>query len=95
MRQIIFVLIFNLFVVTEAFTELPLDEIWSVELDSAIALGNDWQDGDGNSMVLVGDGWQTVIVSEGEIIWSSDSLIGPVTALAQIPYSDGEQIVVA
>ncbi|MDP8237721.1 MAG: T9SS type A sorting domain-containing protein [Candidatus Hatepunaea meridiana] len=93
----ILVLAFNLcfIITTVAMSELPLDEIWSVDLDSAVALGNAWVDEDGNSMALVGDGWRALLVSEGEIIWSSDSLAGTVTALARIPYSDGEQIVVA
>ncbi len=95
MRQIIIFLIFSVFAVTDAFARLPLEEIWSVRLDSATALGNAWLDEDGNTMVLVGDGWRALLISDGEIIWRSYYLAGPVTALARIPYEDGEQILVA
>jgi len=88
-------LIFGFILSTAAIAQLPLEEIWRVEMDSASALGNAWVDEDGNHNVLVGDGWQAKLISNEEVIWTSDSLIGPVTALIRIPYSDGEQIVVA
>ncbi len=88
-------LLFILLTTSVTFAELPLEELWTVELDSATAIGNAWTDEDGNSNILVGDSRRAHLISNGEIIWSCDSLIGDVTALAWIPYSDGEQIVVA
>ena len=85
MRHFLINLILSLILTTGAFADLPLEEIWSVELNSATALGNAWTDEDSNQMVLVGDGWQARLISNGEIIWSIDSLIGPVTALKHVP----------
>jgi|GEM_PF-7111357 len=64
-------------------------------MNSATGLGGAWTDEDGNHNVVVGDGWQAKVVSNEEIIWTSDSLIGPITALIRVPYNDGAQIVVA
>lgn len=95
MRQTIILLIFGFIFTTGANAELPLEEIWSVDLDGATVLGNAWTGENGESMALVGDGWRARLIADGEIIWTSDSLAGPVTALARIPYADGEQILVA
>ena len=95
MRLMTFILAILLFTSTASHAELPLEELWSIELDSATALGNAWTDEGGNSNVVVGDGWRAHLISNGETIWSSDSLIGPVTAVLRVAYSDGEQILVA
>jgi len=95
MRHTIFTLLMSIIFIASAFAELPLEENWSVELDSATALGNAWVDEDGNQKVLVGDGWQAKLISNGEVFWESDSLIGPVTALLRVPYESGEQILIA
>ena len=95
MRHTTLILILGFIITNSAFADLPLEEIWSVEMVRATALGNAWTDDDGNHNVLVGDGWRAKLISNEEVIWTSDSLIGPVTALIRVPYADGEQILVA
>ena len=95
MRLIAFFMMLGIFTTTELFAQLPIEEIWRIEMNSATGLGGAWTDEDGNHNVVVGDGWQAKVVSNEEIIWTSDSLIEPITALIRVPYNDGAQIVVA
>jgi len=95
MLQTKIIMIFCVILTTSAFAVFPFDDLWMVRLESGSALGNAWTDEDGNTMLLVGDDRRAKLISNQEIIWESDQLIGPVTALIRIPYADGEQFIVA
>ena len=89
MKSLKVLLILILYV--NAYSEIPLEEMWSVDFSNPKVMSKSWIDEEDNANLLVGDGWRFHQVTNGEISWSSDSLIGEVTALARIPYTDGEQ----
>ncbi|MDP8227827.1 MAG: T9SS type A sorting domain-containing protein [Candidatus Electryoneaceae bacterium] len=70
--------------------DFPVEEVWSVEFDTTVTcLGPNWQE-DGQTFFLVGLENKAVIVSEGEIIWESESLAGEVIALNRVDFGVGD-----